>query len=151
MRSTLVACAALAVLHGNMAAQTVRDGQLFALATFADEEFFGAGLGYAVRPGGRVRLSVAAALGRSTSRLAARSEVLVGFHLDPTRQHGWAVYGGAGAALVLTERDTAEYLLLVLGVESRPGGVSGWFAEVGLGGGVRVAAGLRLRQGMRRP
>jgi len=40
----------------------------------------------------------------------------------------------------------AGYLTALVGVEDAPGRTAGWYAEVGLGGGVRVAAGWRWRR-----
>ncbi len=37
------------------------------------------------------------------------------------------------------------YIVLTLGVESRPGSGGGWFVEGGVGGGVRLAGGYRWR------
>jgi len=37
------------------------------------------------------------------------------------------------------------FVVLTLGVESRPGAATGWFAEAGVGGGVRGAVGIRRR------
>jgi hypothetical protein len=56
-----------------------------------------------------------------------------------------APYAGGGVALAATSDEVFEYVLLVIGLETAPGARRGWFAEVGIGGGVRVAAGYRIR------
>ena len=39
-----------------------------------------------------------------------------------------------------------DILVLLVGIESRPGGQGGWFVEAGIGGGARLAAGYRWRR-----
>jgi hypothetical protein len=41
--------------------------------------------------------------------------------------------------------DVFEYVVLLIGVETTPGRRTGWYAEAGLAGGVRIAAGFRVR------
>ncbi len=67
------------------------------------------------------------------------------YHLSPFRQRGVTPYAGGGATITFSDVESSEYILLVAGVESSPGGRRGWFVEVGLAGGLRLAAGLRLR------
>jgi hypothetical protein len=56
------------------------------------------------------------------------------------------VYGGAGVALAFaSDGSVAPAVLLVLGAENAPLGRRGAFLEVGVGRGVRVAAGMRWR------
>ncbi|MBA3893587.1 MAG: hypothetical protein H0X69_07810, partial [Gemmatimonadales bacterium] len=55
---------------------------------------------------------------------------------------GVYVAGGVGAVGGPADRG---YLVLALGIENRPGGPSGWFAEAGVGGGARLAGGYRWR------
>jgi hypothetical protein len=40
----------------------------------------------------------------------------------------------------------AGYITALVGIEKAPGARRGWFAEVGLGGGLRVALGMRWRR-----
>jgi hypothetical protein len=53
-------------------------------------------------------------------------------------------YAATGIAGVTGAKEEG-YMVLTLGLESRPGRRSGWFVEGGVGGGVRVAAGYRWR------
>ncbi|HSB55661.1 MAG TPA: hypothetical protein VLD58_14975, partial [Gemmatimonadales bacterium] len=77
-------------------------------------------------------------------RLAGRGELLAQFLLSPGRTRGAGLYGLGGVAGQAGRRDRG-FLVLGLGLEGAPGGASGWFAEAGVGGGARVAAGWRWR------
>jgi hypothetical protein len=55
------------------------------------------------------------------------------------------VYGAGGVAVAGGPVDQG-YVVLTLGIEGRPGARSGWFAEAGVGGGVRLALGYRWRR-----
>jgi hypothetical protein len=129
------------------AAQLTRDIQFHALASFFSDRFVGAGVGYALRPPGRIRYSLAGSGGEVQGALAGRLEGLVSFHLNAGKERGFAPYAAAGVAAMITGSTTQAYLEIVLGLEERPGRPSGWFAEAGLGGGMRIAAGYRLRSG----
>jgi len=72
-------------------------------------------------------------------------ELLVHFLLNPTRRTGAGVYGAGGVAVVGGPVDQG-YVVVTLGVESRPGAPSGWFVEAGVGGGARLAMGYRWRR-----
>lgn len=114
------------------------------LAALASEPFVGGGLGLAWRTAARFTVDLNAVVGVQERALAGRGEALVAFHLDPFRPRGVSPYAGGGIAAVVRSGATAEYLVLLLGVESRPGRRRGWFAELGVGGGVRGALGARL-------
>jgi hypothetical protein len=113
------------------------------MATFADFTFAGAGAHMSLRPGGRTRFTLAATPGVIEEEFTLRGESTAQFMLNPaSRKRGF--YAGGGIAGLTGAVDEA-YLLLVLGVESQPGGTSGWALEVGIGGGVRVLVGYRWR------
>lgn len=118
--------------------------KLQALGVFAPEPFVGGGLALAWRTTSRFTVEAGAGAGVEEGALTGRGEAVVGFHLDPFRMRGVSPYAGGGVALAARSDATAEYLMVVLGVESRPGRWRGWFVELGLGGGVRVAVGVRL-------
>jgi hypothetical protein len=141
-------CAALA--GRPLAGQKIVEYGLHAVATFASPELF-AGGGYAAfRPGERARLALTLAAGGADGAAAFRGELLAHFLLSPRAPHGVGFYGLGGVALADVEsggaRDTRGYLVLGLGVESRPGARSGWALEAGIGGGLRIAAGYRWRR-----
>ncbi len=99
----------------------------------------------ALRPSARIRFAVTAGAGVADGDVAARGELLGHFLLDPTGRRGAGVYAGGGIAGVVGPVDQG-YLVLLVGVEGRPGAGAGWALEVGLGGGVRIAAGYRWRR-----
>ena len=125
-------------------AQKGVEGGLHALATFADFTFAGGGAHLSLRPGGRTRFTLTASAGVIEEEFAARGESTAQFLLNPaSRRYGF--YAGGGVAGVTGAVDEA-YLLLVLGLETAPGGASGWVIESGIGGGVRILVGYRWRR-----
>jgi len=90
-----------------------------ATVVLAHRSFWGPELVVARRPGGQGRLSVTLAGGDSRG--------------------GLAFFGAEG------ERG-AGYLTAQVGVEAAPGRRRGWYAELGLGGGVRLSLGRRFRR-----
>jgi hypothetical protein len=144
-RSSLLLLPAI-VSASPIRAQSVRETQVWAVAVASRPAFYGAGFGLAWRDAQRDRLAPAVALGTSDGRFGARVDLAYHFLLDPVKRSGWAVYGGGGLTAAVRRDRVAPYLLLVLGVEGAPGGGGGLFLEVGVGGGVRVAAGYRWRK-----
>jgi hypothetical protein len=127
------------------AAQRVTEVGLQATATFSDPALAVAGATGAVRLSERGRLALSLGAGGSDGAFAWRGEAAGHFLLSPRRREGVAAYGGGGVAVVGGPVERG-YLLLTLGLESAPGSRSGWFAEAGVGGGVRLAAGWRWRR-----
>jgi hypothetical protein len=126
-------------------AQQVREIGIEAVAASSDPAIFVAGPYGALRPSGRTRISAAFGAGVSDGAFAWRGELLGHFLLSPVLRRGWGAYFGGGLAAV-GGPVSRGYLVVTLGIEERPGGSSGWFAEGGVGGGVRVAAGYRWRK-----
>ncbi len=126
------------------AAQRVMEAGLQATATFSDPALAVAGATGAIRLSERGRLVLMLGAGGSEGDFAWRGEAVGHFLLSPRRRHGVAAYGGGGVAAVGGPVDRG-YLLLTLGVEAAPGSGSGWFAEAGVGGGLRLAGGWRWR------
>jgi hypothetical protein len=125
-------------------AQQVTELGIQAVGT-ASEPALLVGGGYAaLRVSRRFRLSASAGLGGSDGRTAWRGELLAHFLLAPRERRGVGGYAAAGVAAVGGVEDEG-YMVLTLGLESRPGSTSGWFVEGGVGGGVRGAAGYRWR------
>ena len=128
-----------------LAAQQVREVGVQGIVT-ASDSVLGVGALYgALRPSNRTRLSVTGGVGASAGEVAFRAELLGHFLLSPNKRKGAGPYFAAGVAAVGGPVDRG-YLVLTLGVEERPGGGSGWAAEAGVGGGVRVAVGYRWRR-----
>lgn len=100
----------------------------------------GAGVGLTLRTG----VGLSASFGIKESRAAARSEVLASFHLSPPGFARVNPYLAAGAAFLWAAGGPdREYMVLSLGVERQLGARLRGFGEAGLGGGPRVAAGIR--------
>jgi hypothetical protein len=115
------------------------------LIATASEPGMVVGGGYAaLRVARRLRLSAGAGLGGSGGETAWRGELLAHFLLAPGRREGVGAYAAAGIAGVGGTEDEG-YMVLTLGLESRPRMGLGWFMEGGVGGGVRLAAGYRWR------
>jgi hypothetical protein len=139
----LVLAATLAVAPP-AAAQRVTELGVEAITTLSDPVLVMAGPAGAIRLSERGRLALAVGAGVSDGSAAWRAEVLGHFLLAPRRRSGVAAYAGAGVAAVGGPADRG-YLVLALGAEAAPGSRAGWFAEAGVGGGVRLAAGWRWR------
>lgn len=141
----LAVLAALAPRAGS--AQGWRETQLHALAIASRPFFAGAGLAFGWRDEGRTRWQAGATLGGLDGHgVGARADLAWHFLLDPAGTRGGAVYGGAGMSLLAGGGRVTPYVMLVLGAEHAPGRGGGTFVEVGVGGGVRVAAGYRWRK-----
>ena len=98
----------------------------------------------ALRTSERTRLSADLGAGTSGRATVWRGELLAHFLLDPTGQQRAGLYGAGGVAVAGGAVDQG-YLVLTLGLETRPGAGAGWFVEAGVGGGIRLAAGYRRR------
>ncbi|MFQ5703424.1 MAG: hypothetical protein ACE5HT_05305 [Gemmatimonadales bacterium] len=116
------------------------------IATTGASEFIGAGGGLAVRTGGRTRFGVAVSPGELEGGVAVRSEVTAAYNLGVGRLSNPWPYVGGGVAVELSGSRTRAYVVLFLGVERGGEGSMAWFLEGGLGGGFRLAAGVRLRR-----
>ena len=138
-----LALAALAAA-GPAAAQQVMELGAQVTGTWSDPALVVAGVSGAIRTSERTRVSAALGGGLSDGDAAWRGELLGHFMLAPRRRVGLAPYAAGGLAVVGGPVERG-YLVLTLGVESRPGTRSGWFLELGVGGGPRVVAGWRRR------
>lgn len=125
-------------------AQQAKELGIQATGTLSDPALGVGGVYGAWRPSARSRISAALGVGGSDGETAWRGELLVHFLLAPARKHGPGAYLAGGVAVAGGPADRG-YLVLALGVEDRPGGRSGWFAEAGVGGGARLSAGYRWR------
>jgi hypothetical protein len=126
-------------------AQRVAELGAHALVATSDPALAVGGVYAAVRASQRIRVAVTAGVGASAGAAAARGEVLGHFLLNPGGWRGVGAYAGGGIAGVAGPLDDG-YLVLLLGVEARPGAGSGWAVEAGVGGGVRIAVGYRWRR-----
>jgi len=130
-------------------AQAVRATEIGVGATviLAHRGFWGPEVGAAQRAGGQGRFAFTAACGDYQRALGVRLEATAQFLLRPGERSGPGPYGGLGLAFVGSEGARgASYLTALLGVDQGPGARAGWYAELGLGGGVRLALGRRFRR-----
>jgi hypothetical protein len=93
-----------------------------------------------------MRVAVVLNAGDLEGNLAVRPELLGSFHLNPFKRQGVSPYAGGGVAAVISDGNSREYMVALMGLESRPGRSFGWFVEAGLGGGARLAAGVQFRR-----
>ncbi len=143
----VVALAAVVCPPQAARAQGWTETQAWAVGTASRPAAVLAGVGVGWRDRGRTRLGGVFAAGvLETGDPAGRLEFTYHFLLDPGRTRGAAVYGGGGLALASGERaDLAARVLITVGADVAPAAPRGWFVELGLGGGARLAAGFRWR------
>lgn len=121
---------------------------MLGVGTFGRPAVAGAGAGLAWRDRGRTRVGAAFVLGLgSGDALGGRAELVYHFLLDPARRRGSALYAGGGASVSAAgDGRLRPYLLVVIGAETAPGSRSSSFVEIGAGGGIRAAVGMRWRK-----
>jgi len=146
----VVAASGLALgMAGPVRAQSVRATEIGLGATviLAHRGLWGPELGAARRSGGQGRFAFTAACGDHERALGVRLEATAQFLLRPGERSGVGPYGGLGLAFLgAAGARGASYLTALLGVDQGPGARAGWYAELGLGGGVRLALGRRFRR-----
>jgi len=147
---TLAGAAALALAGARGAPGqqlTATEAAVGPATVLAHRSFWGVGVGIARRPGGQGRLAATVAGGDDDGAFGMRVEASAQFLLQPGERSGESLYGGLGIAFAGGEAHRgAGYLMALLGVESAPGRAAGWYAELGLAGGVRIAGGRRWRR-----
>lgn len=116
-----------------------------AVGTIASRDFWGAEVGVARRSGSR-RAMLTLAGGSVAGAAAVRVRATAQFLVRPRARSGMNPYAGLGIAWA-GEDDAhgAAFLAVVAGVEAAPAVPRGWYLEIGLEGGIRLAAGLRWR------
>jgi len=148
------ALAALGVLAAPMVplrAQrlSVVEASAGAAVAVARHTMAGVEVGAGYRPGGQSRVALAVDAGTEDGRAAARALLTAQFLVTPTARRGAGLYGGLGVAIAGRRgAHGGGYLALLVGLEAAPGGGArrgGWYAELGLAGGARIAAGWRGR------
>jgi hypothetical protein len=139
----VAAGAAMSATPGNT--QQVGEIGIQGIVTSSDPVLVVVGPYGALRTSGRTRISASVGGGVSDGDFAWRAEALGHFLLSPDRRRGWGAYVAAGLAAVGGPVDRG-YIVLTLGAEESPAGSSGWVAEVGIGGGVRIGLGYRWRR-----
>jgi len=147
LQTVLCAAALAAATGGPLRAQQRHTRELGLQATvLASEPAMVLGGVYgAIRTSTRTRLAVTASAGAVGGAAAWRGELLAHFMLNPRATRELGAYGGGGVAVAGASGTAQGYVVVLLGIESKPGAGSGWFLETGLGGGFRAAAGWRRR------
>lgn len=138
--------AALAVLPARAAGQVRQELGVQVIGTTAEPATAVLGPAGAWRVGRRDRLALSAGLGGTRDgRLAGRGELLWHFMLNPAATRKPALYAAGGLGASVADR-TRGWVVLAAGLDWSPGGRSGWMAELGIGGGLRLVAGYRWRK-----
>jgi hypothetical protein len=119
------------------------------MAVLAHRGFWGPEVSVARRGGGggEGRFALGTAVGDYDGVVGVRVQATAQLLLRPGDRTGVGPYAGLGLAFAGAEATHgAGYLTAVIGVEVAPGRATGWYGELGLGGGVRLAAGRRWRR-----
>jgi hypothetical protein len=127
-----------------LAAQRGWDAQVHVQVLARDSMLAAVGVGGGLRLPGGLGVAATGSWGwLAPDRTAGRVELTGAFHVPPVRVTHPDVYVSGGLAVEAWPDDLRGFLLLNLGVEAHPWGGGGWFAEIGVGGGVRVTVGIR--------
>jgi len=138
--------AAFLPLVGHAQQLTATELSLGAAAVVSHRTFGGAELALARRAAADTRLALALAAGTVAGRAAARAQLTVQLLVNSAARSGAGLYAGLGAAFNARPESPGEgFLAVLLGFEGAPGRTRAWYVELGFAGGVRVAAGWRLR------
>ena len=119
---------------------------LGAAAVVARRTFAGGEVGLARRPSGDSRIALALGGGTVTGRAAARAQLTLQLLVNSASRTGPGLYAGVGGAFAGRRGAPGQgFLAMLLGIEAAPGRRQAWYVELGFAGGVRAAAGWRLR------
>ncbi len=144
LRSRTVLPLAMVLLPAPLWGQAEVRWRAQGVATVTGRAFVGVGVGPVGRVARRIRLGLTLSAGAWNGAGAGRVEWAVAFALDARRRARWVPYVAGGLAATFDGEEVAEHMLVTAGVDARPGSRLGGFAEVGVAGGVRIAAGLRV-------
>ena len=138
----------VATLPPSLSAQSI-EGRIDGI--LAGPKAIHAGLGFTVPVGTYVRSGLVGAVGASDAGVSGRVDLFARFHLDPFREHRWALYAGGGlTARYDDNRRTRHFLLLFAGVDGPARGGISPSIEAGLGGGGRIGVIIRRSAAERR-
>lgn len=116
------------------------------VAAWARYDFYGLAAGFALRSRGQGRIALSGAGGAVDGQAALRLEATAQFLVTPGARSGVSPYGGIGVAYMGSRgRRGLGALVTLIGVEAAAGRRSGWFGELGFGGGLRARLGMRWR------
>ena len=118
-----------------------------AAAVVARRTFAGGEVGLAHRPSGDSRIALALGGGTVSGHAAARAQLTLQLLVNPTSRSGPGLYAGVGGAFAARRGAPGQgFLAVLLGIEAAPGRRQAWYVELGFAGGVRAAAGWRVRR-----
>ena len=150
MRSAAVAAlVCVAAVSPSVRAQQLTATEISAgiLGAGSSTDFWGVEAGLGRRVDNPTRFTAVAPVGALGYSTAVRLEGSVQLIVNPSGRGGAGLYAGAGLAWQGAQGVRgAGYVTALGGLESGPGSPRGWFAEMGLGGGLRVALGMRWRK-----
>lgn len=110
-----------------------------------------AGAGFTVPMGTYVRYGIVGAIGSSRDGISGRTDLFARFHLDPFREHRWALFAGGGlTARYDDNRQTRYFLLFFAGLDGPARNGISPSVEAGLGGGGRIGIIIRRSAAERR-
>ncbi len=119
---------------------------LGAAAVVARRTFAAGEVGLAHRPSADSRIALALGGGTVTGRAAARAQLTLQLLVNSSSRSGPGLYAGVGGAFAARRGAPGQgFLAMLLGIEAAPGRRQGWYVELGFAGGVRAAAGWRMR------
>ena len=145
--AALVAVASLAPGSASSQQLTATEVSASALAALSGRDFVGMAGGISRRVDNQTRVAALAAVGSLGGGGALRLEAIAQLIVNPSGRGGAGLYAGTGVAWQGGRGSAGRgYVTALVGLEGAPGARRGWFAEVGLGGGVRLALGLRWRR-----
>lgn len=131
---------------------TATEAGLGISVAMARRTFAGGEIGVGYRPGGQSRVSFALAAGSEAGRAAGRVQLGLQFLLTPAARAGAGLYAGLGSVIAVRRGGPGGgFIAVLVGLEGAPGrrgslGGNSWYVELGIGGGVRAAAGWRVRR-----
>lgn len=116
-------------------------------AALAAREFIGLAGAVGRRLDSQTRVTGLVAAGSLAGGGGLRVEGTFQLIVNPSGRGGAGLYAGTGVAWQGGRGSYGRALVTaLLGLEGAPGARRGWFAEIGLGGGVRLVLGLRWRR-----
>lgn len=148
----LAVLVAIAIPQGAVRSQRTVQAEARSDAFFARTTTVHVGAAFSIPASRSIRLGLGGGIGAVTSdgwsHTSGHMEALVRFVIDPYYQQRWAPYSAAGlSARYDRQKDWRGVVFILAGIEGprRAGFMP--FVEAGLGGGTRVAAGLRRSRG----
>ena len=136
----------VATLPPSLSAQSI-EGRIDGI--LAGPRAIHAGVGFTVPVGTYVRSGLVGGVGASEVGVSGRVDLFARFHLDPFREHRWALYAGGGLTARYDDNRRTRHFLFA-GVDGPARGGISPSIEAGLGGGGRIGVIIRRSAAERR-